>query len=106
MPRAGRRWEACGLDGEVFGIAAFRSRQQVLRFEGALRRAGIRAQVVDTPRDVAIGCGLSVRFETADTDAVLAAYDRTRPGNLIGFYHVDRRGGGRPGLYPIDVRRG
>ena len=44
--------------------------------------------------------------ETADTDAVLAAYDRTRPGNLIGFYHVDRRGGGRPGLYPIDVRRG
>ena len=72
----------------------------MLRFEGALRRAGIR------PRDVAIGCGLSVRFETADTDAVLAAYDRTRPGNLIGFYHVDRRGGGRPGLYPIDVRRG
>ena len=94
------------MDEEVFGIAAFRSRQQVLRFEGALRRAGIRTQVVATPHDVAIGCGLSVRFETEDTSAVLDVYNKTRPGNQIGFYHVDRSGGGRTWLYPIYRRDG
>ena len=41
-----------------FGIASFRSRTQVLRMESALRRAGVSVQVVSTPRDVAIGCGL------------------------------------------------
>ena len=94
------------MEEEVFGIAAFRSRQQVLLFEGALRRAGIRTQVVATPHDVAIGCGLSVRFEVQDTQPVLDVYNQTRPGNLIGFYHVERHGSGRPSLYPIYRREG
>ncbi len=81
---------------DIFGIAAFRSRQQVMRFENALTRAGIRAQVISTPKDVAVGCGLSVRFDLRDTQAVLDAYQRARPGNLIGFYRVIREGGRRP----------
>ena len=35
---------------EQFGIAAFRSRQQVMQFERALRRAGVPASIVTTPR--------------------------------------------------------
>lgn len=86
---------------EIFGIAAFRSRQQVLRFESALKRAAIRVQVVSTPRDVAVGCGLSVRFEMQDVDRVMGVYQRAQPHNLIGFYKVERAGTGRPGLTPI-----
>ncbi len=86
---------------ETFGIAAFRSRQQVMRFESALRRHGVRAQVISTPRDVSVGCGLSVRFELSDTRAVLDAYQATRPGNLIGFYSVTRTGTGRPQVTPL-----
>ncbi len=48
---------------DSFGLAAFRSRTQVLRMEDALHRAGLSAGVIATPREVAIGCGLSVRFE-------------------------------------------
>ena len=81
---------------EIFGIAAFRSRQQVMRFDSALNRAGIRSQVISTPKDVAVGCGLSVRFELRDTQSVLDVYQRTRPGNLIGFYRVTRTPGGKP----------
>ena len=81
---------------ETFGIAAFRSRQQVMRFDAALRRAGIASQVVSTPRDVSVGCGLSVRFDLRDAQAVLDAFQRSRPGNLIGFYRVDRSGWERP----------
>ena len=48
---------------ESFGLAAFRSRTQVLRMENALHRAGLSAGVIATPREIAVGCGLSVRFE-------------------------------------------
>ena len=86
---------------EVFGIAAFRSRQQVMRFDAALRRAGIRGHVISTPRDVSLGCGLSVRFALADASAVLDVYRQTRPGNLIGFYRVERTGSGRARVTPL-----
>lgn len=86
---------------ETFGIGAFRSRQQVMRFDSALRRAGVRSQVISTPRDISIGCGLSVRFELKDTKAVLDAYRQSRPGNLIGFYQVTRSGNSRPQIAPL-----
>ena len=72
-----------------FGIAAFRSRTQVLRMEDALRRAGLSAGVISTPRQVAIGCGLSVRFELAEYSQVMAVYRRLNPTALVGFYRVD-----------------
>lgn len=81
---------------ETFGIAAFRSRQQVMRFESALRRAGIRSQVISTPRDVSIGCGLSVQFDLSDKSRVFDVYNQTRPSNLIGFYRVIRDNHARP----------
>ena len=75
-----------------YGIAAFRSRQQVMRFENALRKSGIFARVVTTPREVAMGCGLSVRFELNDLAAVKGVLARENPGNLIGLYRVDYEG--------------
>ena len=72
-----------------FGIAAFRSRTQVLRMEDALRRSGLSAGVISTPRQVAIGCGLSVRFELSEYRQVMAVYRRLNPTALVGFYRVD-----------------
>lgn len=85
---------------DVFGIAAFRSRQQVLRFEEALHREGIPCGVVTTPRAVALGCGLSVRFDIEHADRVRQVLLRENPGNLIGMYRVEQTGG-RPNIYPI-----
>lgn len=86
---------------ETFAIAAFRSRQQVLRFEAALRRVGIKTEVITTPRDVSVGCGLSVRFELEDQEDVRAVYHQLRPTNLIGFYRVQRKNGMRPLVSPL-----
>lgn len=86
---------------QSFGIGAFRSRTQVLRMEDALRRAGLNAGVISTPREVAIGCGLSVRFELADTPQVMQIYRRVNPGALIGFYRVDHYGTRQIQLTPL-----
>ena len=78
---------------EQFGIASFRSRQQVMHFERALRRAGVPASIITTPRSVSVGCGLSVRFDLRDVRDVQDVYQLAKPGNLIGFYRVERLDG-------------
>lgn len=88
-----------------FGIAAFRSRTQVLRLEEALRRAGLDAGVISTPREVAMGCGLSVRFQLADTQQVYAVYRRLNPAALVGFYRVDHYGTRQIRLSPLGIAR-
>ena len=77
---------------DVYGVAAFRSRQQVLRFETALRRQGVPARVVTTPRDIAMGCGLSVRFPMERLGDVRRALLTDNPGNLIGVYRAEYDG--------------
>ena len=86
---------------ESFGIAAFRSRQQVLMLEGAMKKEGLNVSVITTPRDVALGCGLSVRFRMEDLNAVERLIMAQRPTNLIGVYCVERSGAGKPRLTPI-----
>ena len=81
---------------ETFGIAAFRSRQQVMRFDAALRRAGIASDVISTPREIAVGCGLSVQFDLQDARAVTSIFRQAPSANLIGFYRVTRAPGQRP----------
>ena len=84
-----------------YGIAAFRSRQQVMHFEETLRRAGLNVRVVSTPREVAVGCGLSVQFSMSDVSYVQNALNHARPSNLIGLYAVSQNGGERPRIKVI-----
>lgn len=90
---------------ETYGIAAFRSRQQALRLETALHRAGIEAGIVTTPREVALGCGLSVRYRFEDQSSVARVVSRIRPENMIGLYRVDASGG-RPKLTAMTYHSG
>ena len=77
---------------DVYGVAAFRSRQQVLRFEATLRRLGVPTQVVTTPRDISLACGLSVRFPMERLGEVRRALLTSNPGNLIGLYRAEYDG--------------
>jgi len=88
-------------DLEPYGIAAFRSRQQVMRFDSALRRAGIHSNIISTPRDVSAGCGLSVQFDLRDAAKAREIYARVNAGNLIGFYRVNPFYGGRARVSPL-----
>ena len=87
-------------------IAAFRSRLHVMAFERALHGAGVKASVVTTPRAVAMGCGLSVRFEMADLDRARSLLGPQMMGNLIGLYSVEKDAMGRVVVRPVHSRRG
>ena len=77
----------------TFGVASFRSRQQALRLEDALRRDGVNVRIITTPRAVAMGCGLSVQFDLQDANRVRTVVQRAQPQNMIGLYRVDAGAG-------------
>jgi len=73
---------------ETLAIAAFRSRQQVQFFASLLSRQGMRARVINTPHEIAIGCGVSVEFNETDYARALHTYETHRASlsSLVGFY--------------------
>ena len=78
---------------EAYGVAAFRSRQHVLWFEQLLQRYGVPVSVISTPRDISMGCGLSVRFPLSRSDDVRRALRQVNTANLIGLYRAGYDGG-------------
>jgi len=71
---------------ECYALAAFRSRQSVMRFDEVLQKAGIRTQIVTTPHAVSMGCGLSVRFACSRLPFAARLYNEEPQDNFIGFY--------------------
>lgn len=73
-----------------YAIAAFRSRQAVLRFDDELRRAGLVTHMITTPRAISMGCGLSVRFDRRALPIAMEIYRAHPIANLIGFYEAQQ----------------
>ena len=44
-------------------LAVFRSRAQALDFLSYIKRSGVPAQAVATPKEAGVGCGVSVKFD-------------------------------------------
>ncbi len=79
-----------------YGLAAFRSRQQVQYFQTVLRREGVPSEIVNTPHQIAIGCGVSVQFALRDYDRVREIYEAHAKGkstSFVGFYAVTHPAG-------------
>lgn len=77
---------------EAYGVAAFWSRQHVMRFEQVLRRYGVPVSVISTPRNISMGCGLSIRFPLNRTQDVRRALREVNTSNLIGLYRAEYDG--------------
>ncbi|MFU0800421.1 MAG: DUF3343 domain-containing protein [Xylanivirga thermophila] len=76
---------------ETFDIVAFRSRSHALKFCQTLNQEGCAARIISTPKEIALGCGLSVRFEPYVTPRAIEIYKRFNLP-IIGFYHIERMG--------------
>ena len=74
---------------ESFDLLSFRSRQHAFHFSQVLKDYGIPNQIMSTPREIALGCGLSIRFSTYMTNKVLTIYKQYN-SPVIGCYHIIR----------------
>ncbi len=51
-------------------IAVFKSRNQTIKVSERLKKMGVYCEVINTPRQASLGCGLSVKFYPSALPAV------------------------------------
>ena len=70
-------------------LAVMRSRQHTLKYESVLKRSGMQVEVISTPREAAIGCGLSLKIGIQHMQKLLEMWRYNRPEGLAGIYLVE-----------------
>lgn len=74
---------------EDFCIIAFDSTHHAIASEKILLENGLQIRIIPVPREVTANCGLSIRFNIEDFDAVRALTSQFQP---ITFYKVKKTG--------------
>jgi hypothetical protein len=71
-----------------FFLIVFRSRTQVLGFKKIINSEGINCEITNTPKEISMGCGLSLKIETNDINKVKKMCDLYKPQSFVGIYNV------------------
>jgi hypothetical protein len=74
-------------------LAVFRSRSQSLDYAERLKKYGVTAETIPTPKEAKIGCGLCVRFDERLFVRAKAVLVAAKYSTFKGFYKMDFRGG-------------
>ncbi len=73
-------------------VVAFRSRSETVAFSNFLRQNGITNQIVNTPKEAGVGCGLSVKISKSYFSPVKNAVRASKLKSFAGFFLVTRSG--------------
>ncbi len=73
-------------------IASFRSRSQVFSFADMMKKSALFYEIVNTPREISLGCGLAVKINKNDFENVKTIINRYYYENFSGFYLVTENG--------------
>ena len=76
-------------------VAAFRSRAHTVKFFGILNSNGVRCEIINTPKEAGVGCGLSVKFFKDSFPLVKRAVISLGLNSFAGFFLVKNVSGKR-----------
>lgn len=69
-------------------VVAFRSRAHTVKFSGFLTENGINNEIINTPKEAGVGCGLSVKIRKEIFLVVKTAVYRQNLSSFAGFFLV------------------
>ncbi|MCL2797901.1 MAG: DUF3343 domain-containing protein [Firmicutes bacterium] len=73
----------------MYYIFSFRSRNQSIGFFEAVTREGVGAKIINTPRAISIGCGLSVKVNVSDIDRASELLDQFSCDTFLGLFYYN-----------------
>ena len=76
-------------------VCAFRSRSETLKFRDFLEKNGIKCELVNTPKEAGVGCGLSVKTYPSMIPVMKNALRISKVKSFAGFFLVKHVGGKR-----------
>ena len=76
-------------------IASFRSRAHTIKFYHLLRANGVNAELINTPKEAGVGCGLSVKISKNVYPQVKRAILNANLNSYAGSFLVNVVKGGK-----------
>lgn len=75
-----------------YGLAVFRARSETITFANLLKSYGVNVMIISTPRQINVSCGISVRFNTENTEEATKLLARRRFDSFAGLYLIKQSG--------------
>jgi hypothetical protein len=69
-------------------VVAFRSRAHTVKFYEFLKKNGLESEIINTPKEAGVGCGLSVKVSQDKFLAVKRAVRFCDYKSFAGFFHA------------------
>lgn len=76
-------------------VVAYRSRESTIKLHEILLRFGINNQIINTPKEAGVGCGLSVKIEKNNFLFVRRIVFKINLKSFAGFFEVKTVGAKR-----------
>jgi len=76
-------------------VVAFRSRAETVKFSEILKRYGVYNEIVSTPKEAGVGCGLSVKISKNSVQSVKRVVAVVGMKSFAGFFLVKTVAGSR-----------
>ncbi len=76
-------------------IVAYRSREHTVKFYNFLKTIGVGGEIINTPKEAGVGCGLSVKVRKNDFYLVKRAVMHLSLSSFAGFFLSSVIGGHR-----------
>ena len=76
-------------------VFAFRSRAQTVKFSNFLRNNGVSNEIINTPKEAGVGCGLSVKLNSNQLNVAKRAVATAGLDSFAGIFMVKLIGGKR-----------
>ena len=76
-------------------IVAFRSRTHTVGFSNYLSKLNIKKEIINTPKEAGVGCGLSVKVSSGYFTQVKQCVFNTKLSSFAGFFLVKNLSGAR-----------
>lgn len=70
-----------------FIIAVFKVRSQTMAFYDKLKRQGVMVNIINTPKQAKVSCGISVRFPSKALPLAYATLEN-RFDSFVGFFEL------------------
>lgn len=73
-------------------IVSFKNRNNLYPFINTLKRSGIFASIINTPKNISSSCGLSAKVEYRYYSKIVEILSISSKANLIGVFSVTKHG--------------
>ncbi len=71
-----------------FLIVAFRSRAHTIKYANFLREINVAMEIINTPKEAGVGCGLSVKIRKESFDVAKRVVLKLALSSFAGFFLV------------------